>query len=258
MKVLVIKCGGSIIDELDDSFFESIRDLQNNQFKILFVHGGGPDINAMLKQNDIESVFENGLRKTTDEVLEVVELMLAGKSNRRLVHKLQQNKINAIGLNGSDGKLLTGEFVNELVLGSVGEVVQVNTELLLQFLEADICPVLTPMAMSTCGRKLNVNADMAAGAVAEALHADMCLFVTDVSGVMKDNKLLAELTAEDTQALIKEGSIYGGMIPKVTTALSVLNTGSNEVMIVSGKECFFQDHHFIGTKFYKEEGRVLL
>jgi len=257
MKVLVIKCGGSIIDELADSFFESIRNLQANQYKILFVHGGGPDINTMLKQKNIETVFENGLRKTTDEVLEVVELMLAGKSNRSLVHKLQQNNINAIGLNGSDGNLLTGEFVNELVLGSVGEVIEVNTELLKQFLETDFCPVLTPMAISSCGKKLNVNADMAAGAVAEALHADMCLFVTDVSGVMKDNKLLTELTAEETLKLINEGSIYGGMIPKVTTALSVLNTGSNEVMIVSGKECFFQNQQFIGTKFYKEEGRVL-
>src|SRR6476620_387165 len=102
MSVLVIKCGGSIIDELSEYFFDSVKKLQNEGYKIVFVHGGGPDINSMLEKCGIDPVFEKGWRKTTNEVLEIVELMLAGKSNRSLVHKLEQHGIKAVGLHGSD------------------------------------------------------------------------------------------------------------------------------------------------------------
>lgn len=253
MKILVIKCGGSIIDELSPSFFDSVKALKARGYQLVFVHGGGPDINAMLTKYEIEPVFERGLRKTTEEVLDIVELMLSGKSNRNLVHKLDIHGIQAVGLNGSDGKLLTGEFIDETVLGAVGEIKDVNTELLYLLLEKGICPVLTPISITESGKKLNVNADMAAGAVAKALNAEMCLFVTDVKGVLKEEKIIEELTETQSQNLINEGSIYGGMIPKVNTALSVLKKGINEVMIVSGKECFFNNEQFIGTKFVSEE-----
>lgn len=253
MKILVIKCGGSIIDELSAAFFESVKVLQNRGYRLVFVHGGGPDINAMLTKYEIEPVFENGLRKTTEEVLGIVEMMLSGKSNRSLVHNLEVNGIKAFGLNGSDGKLLTGEFIDESALGAVGEITSVDVALLELFLENEICPVLTPISITPSGRKLNVNADMAAGAVAKALNAEMCLFVTDVKGVLKDGKILDELTETQIHDLIDEGSIHGGMIPKVKTALSVLNKGINEVMIVSGKECFYNNEQFIGTKFVCEE-----
>ncbi|MDQ0217545.1 acetylglutamate kinase [Peribacillus cavernae] len=253
MKILVIKCGGSIIEELSPSFFTSIKELQSQGYQLVFVHGGGPDINAMLNKYEIEPVFVNGLRKTTAEVLNIVELMLSGKSNRDLVHKLEGNGIKAVGLNGSDGKLLTGVFIDEEALGAVGEIKEVNTELLKLLLENGVCPVLTPISITESGRKLNVNADMAAGAVAKALNAEMCLFATDVNGVLKDGQILEELTETQIQHLISEGSIYGGMIPKVNTALSVLNKGINEVMIVSGKERFFNNGQFIGTKLVSEE-----
>ena len=113
MNVLVIKCGGSIINELSESFFTSVKELQRPRIQIVFVHGGGPDINSMLEKFEIEPVFEDGLRKTTIEVLEIVELMLAGKSNRSLVHKLEKHGIKAVGLNGSDGGILTGDFIDE-------------------------------------------------------------------------------------------------------------------------------------------------
>ena len=254
MSVLVIKCGGSIIDELSESFFESVKQLQSEGYKIVFVHGGGPDINAMLDQYGIEPVFENGLRKTTTEVLEVVELMLAGKSNRSLVHKLEQHGIQAVGLNGSDAGMLTADFMDQHALGAVGEIKQVNPELIEMILEKGMCPVLTPISTTTDGHTLNVNADMAAGAVAKALKAEKCLFVTDVKGVLKDKQLIEELTEAKTNLLIEDGTIYGGMIPKVNTALAVLHTGIEEVMIVSGKDCFYEDHQFIGTKFVKKEG----
>ncbi|PLT33853.1 acetylglutamate kinase [Bacillus sp. V5-8f] len=253
MKVLVIKCGGSIIDELSPLFFESLKQLKRSGCQLVFVHGGGPDINTMLAKYEIEPVFEKGLRKTTDDVLNIVELMLAGKSNRSIVHKLTLNGINAIGLNGSDGKLLAGDFINEASLGAVGEINSVNTELLYMLLDKGLSPVLTPIAITEDGRKLNVNADMAAGAVAKALDAYSCLFVTDVKGVMKDGSIIEELTERQTQDLISEGSIYGGMIPKVETALSVLKKGINEVMIVSGKESFYNNGQFIGTKFVSEQ-----
>lgn len=253
MSVLVIKCGGSIIDELSESFFESVKKLQNEGYQIVFVHGGGPDINSMLDKMGIQPVFENGLRKTTGEVLEIVELMLAGKSNRSLVHKLEKHGIKAVGLNGSDAGMLTGDFIDQHALGAVGEISQVKTELLEIILGKGLCPVLTPISSTTDGHTLNVNADMAAGAVAKALKAEKCLFVTDVKGVLKDHQLIEELTEEETNVLIQEGTVYGGMIPKVKTALSVLNKGIEEVMIVSGKDRFYDQNQFIGTKFLKRE-----
>lgn len=256
MNILVIKCGGSIINELSDSFFTSIKELQVRGYQLVFVHGGGPDINSMLEKYAIEPVFEDGLRKTTAEVLEVVELMLAGKTNRHLVHKLEENGIKAIGLNGSDGGILKGEYIDEKKLGAVGEIHQVDTELLELLLGKGYCPVLTPISSGENGKKLNVNADMAAGAVAKALVAELCLFVTDVKGVLKNQQIIEELTETETQTLISEGSIYGGMIPKVNTALSVLTKGVKEVMIVSGKEIFYENGQFIGTKFLQKEGVV--
>ncbi|MFS0814136.1 acetylglutamate kinase [Peribacillus phoenicis] len=186
MDILVIKCGGSIINELSESFFNSVKELQNRGYHIVFVHGGGPDINSMLEKFEIEPVFEDGLRKTTTEVLEIVELMLAGKSNRSLVHKLEAHGIKAVGLNGSDGGILTGDYIDEQKLGAVGEIQQVNTELFGLLFEKGYCPVLTPISTTEEGTKLNVNADMAAGSVAKALSADMCLFVTDVKGVLEE------------------------------------------------------------------------
>lgn len=254
VNILVIKCGGSIINELSESFFTSVKELQSRGYQIVFVHGGGPDINSMLEKYEIEPVFENGLRKTTTEVLEVVELMLAGKSNRCLVHKLEAHGIKAVGLNGSDGGILTGEYIDEKKLGAVGEIHQVDTELLGLLFEKGYCPVLTPISTTEDGNKLNVNADMVAGSVAKALSAEMCLFVTDVKGVLKNQQIIEKLTETETQALITDGSIYGGMIPKVNTALSVLNKGVEKVMIVSGKDHFYENGQFIGTKFLQEEG----
>ncbi|CAH0226000.1 Acetylglutamate kinase [Peribacillus sp. Bi96] len=254
MNILVIKCGGSIINELTESFFNSVKELQKGGCQIVFVHGGGPDINSMLEKYEIEPVFENGLRKTTTEVMEIVELMLAGKSNRSLVHKLEAHGIKSVGLNGSDGGILIGEYIDEQKLGAVGEIQQVDTELIGMLFEKGYCPVLTPIATTEEGTKLNVNADMAAGSVAKALSADMCLFVTDVKGVLKNERIIEKLTETETKDLIMDGSIHGGMIPKVTTALSVLNKGVEEVMIVSGKDPFYEGGQFIGTKFLQEEG----
>ncbi|MBM7693975.1 acetylglutamate kinase [Peribacillus deserti] len=252
MKVIVIKCGGSILNSLSEDFFLSIDRLKNSGFHPVLVHGGGPDINETLDLYKIKPEFKDGLRKTTEEVMHIVELVLSGKTNRKLVNLLEHAGHKALGLNGSDCSLLQAAFVNWETLGFVGKVESVNKNLLESILEIGCIPVITPIASGPHGQKLNVNADMAAGAVASALHAEMCVFVTDVDGVLKDGNLIQELTVQEAIKLIEEGTVYGGMKPKVETALSVLSQGAKRVMIASGKNKFYDNNSFIGTAFVSE------
>ncbi|MFS0782900.1 acetylglutamate kinase [Bacillus sp. 1P06AnD] len=254
MKILLLKLGGSILDELDDSFFASLQDLQREGYRLIFVHGGGPDINQMLETLHIIPEFHDGLRKTTSDVLDVVELVLSGKTNRSLVGLLNQHGFNAIGLHGSDAGLLKGRHIDKESLGEVGEITSVNSELIKNVLDMGLVPVLTPLAVSEWGTTLNVNADMAAGAVARALDADSCVFVTDVKGVLHEGKLIESLTAEEVERLIREKVILGGMIPKVQTALKALETGIRQVRIVNGKDAFFSKGNWIGTTFSEKAG----
>ncbi|WP_409294754.1 acetylglutamate kinase [Peribacillus sp. SCS-26] len=249
-KIIVIKCGGSTLHSLSQSFFSSLEELQKGGYELVFVHGGGPDINEALEMFQIKPEFRDGLRKTTKEVMETVELILAGKTNRKLTAMLLQNGLQAVGLNGSDG-LIQGEVIDEETLGLVGRASSVNPDLLQVLLASGFVPVITPIAAAG-SEKLNINADMAAGAVAEALQADMCLFITDVDGVLKDGELLETLTLSESEELIEDGTISGGMKPKVETALSVLKQGAGRVMIASGKKKFYDRGHFIGTVFYPD------
>lgn len=252
MKILLIKLGGSILHELQESFFTSLKDLQAEGYKLVFVHGGGPDINEMLDALQIVPEFHNGLRRTTKDVLGVVELVLSGKTNRTLVSLLQKNGFSAIGLHGNDAGLLQGDYIDQLALGEVGEITDVNHQLIMNFLSLDLVPVLTPLALSANGKTLNVNADMAAGAVAKALNAESCVFVTDVKGVMEKGNLVEHMTMDEAEQLIEEKIIYGGMIPKVKTALKTLQTGIEHVRIVSGKEHFFENGKWVGTSFVEK------
>ncbi|WP_019240471.1 MULTISPECIES: acetylglutamate kinase [Bacillus] len=252
MKILLVKLGGSILHELQESFFASLKDLQTEGYHFVFVHGGGPDINEMLEMMKIKPEFNNGLRKTTKEVLNVVELVLSGKTNRSLVELLRKNGFSAIGLHGNDAKLLEGKYIDSVDLGEVGEITAVNSQLIKQVLSLGLIPVLTPLALSEEGHTLNVNADMAAGAVAKALNAESCVFVTDVKGVLDNNQLIEKMTSEEAEQLIHKQVIYGGMIPKVRTALQVLQTGIDQVRIVSGKDSFFKNSKWIGTSFLEK------
>lgn len=253
MKILLIKLGGSILHELHESFFTSLKELQAEGYQLVFVHGGGPDINDMLDTLNIVPEFHNGLRKTTKEVLGVVELVLSGRTNRSLVSLLRNNGFDAIGMHGNDG-LLYGEYIDQVTLGEVGEITEVNSELLKQMLTLGLVPVVTPLAQTINGSTLNINADMAAGAVAKTLNAESCVFVTDVKGVLQNDVLVQQLSKEKAEQLIEEKVIYGGMIPKVNTALRVLETGIEHVRIVSGKEQFFIDSKWIGTAFLEKVG----
>ncbi|MBD8067557.1 acetylglutamate kinase [Bacillus sp. PS06] len=251
--IIVVKCGGSIIADLTNDFFESIKELQKNGNKVIIVHGGGPEIEQMLNSLSITNEYINGLRKTTSEVLETVEMVLAGSVNKKLVSLLITSGLKAIGLSGVDGELLKATPIDEGSLGHVGEVTEVNCDLLLNLLELDYIPVIAPLGLQETGQKLNINADTVAASVAAALKAKHLLFVTNVSGILKNGSLIEEVSVEKVQELINDGTIYGGMIPKVQAALSAMSAGLDEIMIVSGKTSFIHiDGSLSGTKLFRE------
>ncbi|MDQ0268763.1 acetylglutamate kinase [Cytobacillus purgationiresistens] len=254
MKSIVIKCGGSVMNELSPSFFESMKNLEEAGYRLIFVHGGGPDINKMLEIHQVKSEFVNGLRKTTAEVMEIVEMVLSGQANRKLTTMLHLNGFKAVGINGSDYGFLQADYMNEQELGFVGEINQVKTEFLDIILNHHYLPVITPIAMTENGVKLNVNADFAAASVAKAIDAESCIFVTDVEGVLIDGVLALELDTAGVNEHIKSGQISGGMIPKVSSAVSALEHGLQSVMIVSGKNEFFDGTMWNGTKITKKSG----
>jgi acetylglutamate kinase len=253
MKTIVIKCGGSVLDELSPDFFDALHSLKNDGYNPVIVHGGGPAINAMLELYKIDSKFHNGLRVTCEKTMEVVELVLSGKTNRQLVSLLTEGGLNAIGLNGSDGGCLVADFINKEELGFVGTVTMVNKELINKLIESELIPVITPIGASEDGDRLNINADYAAAAVAKALGSERCLFVTNVDGILVEGELIEETSASEIQEYIASGHIYGGMIPKVESALSVLDKGINRVMIVSGKKGFYHNKEWSGTAITNKE-----
>ncbi|MCH1625872.1 acetylglutamate kinase [Fredinandcohnia quinoae] len=254
MNTIVIKCGGSILAKLSDEFFTSIKELQQKGFQIVIVHGGGPEIETMLNQLQIKSEFVNGLRRTTAEVLEVVEMVLSGKVNKSLVNNLSKMGINAVGLAGTDVNILSAKAIDYEKLGFVGEVTHVNSNFLEGLLRKNYLPVLSPIGIADDFNKYNINADTAAASVAIALNAKHLLFVTDVSGILKDGEVVPYLNTNEVDELIEDGTIYGGMIPKVKAALQALSTGQlHEITIINGKDSLLAlDGSLKGTKIVKE------
>ncbi|WP_121609606.1 acetylglutamate kinase [Mesobacillus foraminis] len=255
MKTIVLKCGGSVLDELSPAFFDGLRSLMEDGYMPVLVHGGGPAINSMLSLYQIPSKFQNGLRVTCEKTMEVVEMVLSGQTNRQLVRLFEHHDLTAVGLNGSDGKCLQAEYINKEELGFVGQITAVNKKMIEKLLVDRIIPVITPIAasMEETGARMNVNADYAAAAVAKALNAERCLFVTNVDGILVEGQLVEEATESDIQSFISDGHIYGGMIPKVESALSVLGNGIEKVMIVSGKKSFYQSGIWTGTAITSKE-----
>ena len=252
--IIVLKCGGSTIDDLSDQFFANIRKLQSVGLKPVIVHGGGPAIQEMLERHHIHSEFVDGLRKTTKQMMEIVEMTLSGKINNMVVRKLNQMGIEAVGLSGSDSQLLKTVPKNLAKYGYVGDVNGVNTTLLKKMLNLDIVPVIAPIGVDEEGTLYNINADTAAAAVAKSLEAKQLIFVTDVPGIMKGNRLLKSVTETELFQLIEDGVIYGGMIPKVKAAIASLSDHLKEVMIVDGDqaEISHKDQSLIGTVIKKE------
>lgn len=235
----VIKCGGSTLAALPDAFFEDLRRLHESGHEPVIVHGGGPAINEMLDRLGIESRFVNGLRVTDEATLDVVEMVLAGRINKEIVRRLQQNGVRAIGLSGTDGRLIEAKPVADAdTLGLVGDVTGVNAALIEGVLALGYVPVIAPIGIDAAGRRFNINADTAAGAVASHLGAEKLIVVTDVPGILRneggEKRVLPRVTFAEIERMIAGGEITGGMIPKVRAAMSGLQGRVREALIVDG------------------------
>lgn len=234
----VMKCGGSTLAALPDSFFAELRELQQSGVRPVIVHGGGPAINDTLGKLGIETEFVNGLRKTNDQVLDVVEMVLAGRINKEIVRKIQQNGAKALGLSGVDGKLIQAKPVaNSAEIGFVGDVTDVNAAVIEGVMAMGYIPVIAPIGIDDAAQRYNINADTAAGAVASHLGVERMIVVTDVPGIMNGEKVvLPTVTVAQIEAMIESGEIYGGMIPKVRAAIQCIQGRVSEVVIVKGEE----------------------
>ena len=247
--IVVVKYGGHAMgDEATArSFARDMVMLEQSGVNPVVVHGGGPQIGAMLKKLGIESHFANGLRVTDKPTIEIVEMVLCGSINKQIVGFINAEGGRAIGLCGKDGNMVTAtkyevpadanvDGDHGVDLGFVGDPSKVDTTVLDQVLGRELIPVLAPVAQGADGATYNVNADTFAGAIAGALKAKRLLLLTDVPGVLdKDKALIKELSVDGIRALIADGTITGGMIPKVETCIYALEQGVEGVVILDGK-----------------------
>jgi acetylglutamate kinase len=249
-ETVVVKYGGHAMgeEEMAKSFARDIVLMEQTAINPVVVHGGGPQIGEMLKRLGIKSEVAGGLRITDAATIEIVEMVLAGSINSQIVGFINEAGGKAVGLTGKDGNMVLARKVNRTVfdpgsniekivdLGFVGEPEKIDTTVLTQILGRDLIPVLAPLAASAQGGTYNVNADTFAGAIAGALRAKRLLLLTDVPGVLdKSNKLIKQLSPDDARALIADGTISGGMIPKVETCIYALEAGVEGVVILDGK-----------------------
>lgn len=274
-KIIVIKYGGSamIDDELMKHVIEDAVLLKLVGFKPVIVHGGGNEISSWMRKTGIEPDFIDGLRVTDADTLEIAEMVL-GKVNSDLVTLAQQLGVRACGICGKDGRLLTVRKASPqgLDIGFVGEITAVDTKIITDLLANDFLPIIYPIGMDESGQSYNINGDHAAAHIAEALNADKLAYLTDTSGVYKDpddpESFISELNISEAELLIAEGTISGGMIPKIRNCIHSVTNGVNRVHILNGSipHCLlleiFTDRG-VGTviindgeRYYKE-GRVL-
>jgi acetylglutamate kinase len=248
-KIVVVKYGGHAMgaENLAREFARDIVLLEQTAINPVVVHGGGPQIEAMLKKVGVQSQYAAGLRITDEKTLEIVEMVLAGSINKQMVGYINEAGGRAIGLCGKDGNMVVARKLTRTVvdpdsaiekvidLGYVGEPETVDTTVLTEILGRKLIPVLAPVAAAANGGTFNVNADTFAGAVAGALKAKRLLLLTDVPGVLdKSKQLIKELSVEDARRLIADGTIAGGMIPKVETCIDALERGVEGVVILNG------------------------
>lgn len=246
----VIKYGGHAMgdDTLSREFARDVVLLQQVGIHPIVVHGGGPQIGAMLERLKIKSSFVDGLRVTDKATVEIVEMVLSGSINKDIVRAIFEAGGSAIGLSGKDGGMIEARKLTRSVrdensniekvldLGFVGEPVLVRRHMLNLLEHAGIIPVIAPLGVGADGETYNINADTAAGAVAAALEATRLLLLTDVVGVLdKDKRLIPELSAEKARALIADGTISGGMIPKIETCIEAVQSGVGGAVIIDGR-----------------------
>jgi acetylglutamate kinase len=249
-QIIVVKFGGhAMVDQkLASQFARDMVMLKVCGLNPIVVHGGGPQINKMLDKLAVKAEFREGLRVTDDETMSVVEMVLAGSINKAIVASIQQAGGRAVGISGKDGNLMIAERYTKkkidpvtgketiIDFGQVGEPARINIEILHTIMKSDAIPVVAPVGIGWDGETYNVNADTAAGAIASATGAKRLLLLTDVAGVLDKNKqLISELRIDDVPQLVSEGTITGGMIPKIESAISVVESGVEGVIILDGR-----------------------
>ena len=243
-KTVVIKYGGNamINEDLKHSVMEDVTLLKYVGMNPIVVHGGGPDISAALKTYNVESRFEHGLRVTDEQTMRVAQMVLVGKTNKEIVSHINEKGGKAIGLCGIDGKLIECEKLTEdeegnpIDVGFVGKIKKINTKILNTIASDEYIPVIAPIGVDENGQSYNINADTVAGAVASALSAEKLIFLTDVEGVKdKNGDVIYESPQNKVHSLIEDGTISGGMIPKVLGCSEAIEQGVNRVHIIDGR-----------------------
>ncbi len=246
----VIKYGGNAMgnERTAETFARDIVILKTVGINPVVVHGGGPQIGAMLERLKIQSSFIDGLRVTDQSAVEVVEMVLSGSINKQIVTAINQMGGTAIGISGKDGNLIEAQQLRRtkkdpdsniervLDLGYVGEPTKINPEAIRNIMASGMIPVIAPIGMGPNGETYNINADTAAGAIASALNATKLMMLTDVPGILtKDKQLISCIDAAEIDALMKDGTITGGMIPKVETCVNALRKGVKQAHILDGR-----------------------
>jgi acetylglutamate kinase len=249
-KTVVIKYGGNAMenDELKSSFARDMVLMKLVGINPIVVHGGGPQIGELLKRLNIQSRFIGGMRVTDSETMDVVEMVLGGQVNKQIVSLINKQGGTAVGLTGKDANLIrarklevTGQSEDltrpEIIdIGHVGEVESVNVEVIDMLTRSNVIPVIAPIGVGPDGASYNINADLVAGKVAEAMRAEKLILLTNVSGLKsKEGKVLTGLTATQVNELINDGTIHGGMLPKIRCALSAVENGVKTSHIIDGR-----------------------
>jgi len=265
-KIIVVKYGGSAMvdEELKKQVIEDVTLLKLVGFKPIIVHGGGKEISSMVKRLGMEPQFINGLRVTDEDTMDVAEMVL-GKVNKSLVQLVESLGVRAIGISGKDGGMLKVEkkYSEGQDIGYVGEITEVNADILYDLLEKDFLPIVCPIGLDKDFHTYNINADDAACAIARAMQAEKLAFLTDIEGVYKDPKdpstLISELAVSEAEKLMDQGFIGGGMLPKLHNCIDAILHGVSRVHILDGRipHCLLLEiftNKGIGTAILKDDG----
>lgn len=241
-KIVVVKYGGNAMEneQLKQNVMEDVVLLSEVGVKLVLVHGGGPDINQTLHMVGKESKFVNGLRYTDKETMDIVQMVLAGKTNKNLVNMISKLHAKAVGISGMDGHIIEAQkMVSENDLGYVGQIVKIHPELIFKLIDDGYIPVVASVGTDCQGNIYNVNADLAASAIAGALNAENMIFVSNVPGVLKnpedEDSIMTNIHISDVPKLEDDGIITGGMIPKVECCVDCVRQGVKKTVIIDGR-----------------------
>ncbi len=264
-KTIVVKFGGNaMVDEaLQNSFARDIVLMKLVGMNPVVVHGGGPQIGALLDKLNIQSRFVDGMRVTDSATMDVVEMVLGGAVNKQIVNLINNNGGKAIGLTGKDGQLIQAKKLlkkhtpseqmnaSEIIdIGHVGEVNKINVNVIDMLINSDFIPVIAPIGVGKDGKSYNINADLVAGKIAEVLQAEKLMLLTNVSGLQdKKGEVLTGLTTQQVDELIDDGTIYGGMLPKIGCALDAVKSGVASAHIIDGRVA-----HAVLLEVFTDEG----